>query len=492
MSKDKGRQNTNRFTEFEVNSFSPSSNQAALLSKIKSQDQPSNPLGSSLFAGSLFGTHDQSNRTLLGDTTSSSSNVLFVKLEDDKIKKSNVQSAKEHESKESKNFLNESEANKKSYQYCMDCNKLISSMDKLDHSPFHKIESISNIAMETIENLKTRQMKMKTEINRAKTAEKLFEDYTSDFKKVNEVKSFLKQRFEQIIDEIFEAKLWNRAKTLMSKITLICNEAENCKEKSKNIEEEIKNVNKFLHESYSYEEISDLYKSLPYESDPSIDFSGLTRIKEELDSLEIKKKAKSIEESIESALNFDMQCIVCRRSTIDDMLEGKRNFSNKMCTECEESIHEIKWTNGTRIFKGSEETWSTCCTERLLPPYFKCRIKILEANKGEKHIGLASKKCDSDDGCFDKAKNWWTFSNTKGICKDGKTMGETEITYGNKGDIVTVIYDKSKELVFEVNGINVKKSFGLFKKSFWIEGPFYLACADNSGTQYKLLEITPL
>ena len=148
------------------------------------------------------------------------------------------------------------------------------------------------------------------------------------------------------------------------------------------------------------------------------------------------------------------------------------------------------WTNGSTRFRGGSNNWITFCSNKPLPKYFRCNINIHEEydpNQAYRFIGISTYLCDGLGRYYDSSNNWYALNHSEGICWNIiNPLGRGNVTFGKANDIVSIIYDKSKRLTFEVNNVNIGK---YIEK---IEGPFYIACADASNSLYEILEVVSL
>lgn len=366
-------------------------------------------------------------------------------------------------------------------QYCITCSELMCWKCRMQHIKGHRVEPITNIIMETMGKLEERKAKLDAVSASFDTVNSL----TYDKKLANATKASIKNRFNDLIDKIFAASFEKSLEKPLKKLDYL----RDCivKEERKNCElnEKVNSLDKWLYEDNNYEEICKFYKEVTADSSDLEDYKNLHGL-EEIKNQKLPEKAQEIQECIERSINFDAVCSNCDGSLIDEIMKG--NVTRRACLECEAKYKELKWANGTTMHQGTKDSWSTFCSKTKLPKYFECKVKILEDSElkeGERFIGLSIDECDSNTGCYDTIKNWWALSK-KGLYESGSKLDESKEDIFKEGDVVTVIYNNANILKFEVNGKPVEGTIS------GIEGPFYLACADHTGSQYEIQSLTIL
>eukprot|EP00826_Nyctotherus_ovalis_P024103 TRINITY_DN1862_c0_g4_i1.p1 TRINITY_DN1862_c0_g4~~TRINITY_DN1862_c0_g4_i1.p1 ORF type:complete len:405 (-),score=102.91 TRINITY_DN1862_c0_g4_i1:87-1301(-) len=375
--------------------------------------------------------------------------------------------------------------------YCEECKELMCMNCRETHSDGHPIDAVANIAAKASGNLEAIIKDMSTGKKQLAEEIQLKKDVLGEAKKMEETKESLKEMAGKLIDRLFETKIESDMNKFMSQLNKVTNNLAAANYRVPEILKKKEYLSDMVYRERNYQEVCAVYlEEPPSDLIMSKHVEAFEDVKEKLEKLEIMKSTMQIKEILDEHINFTLECRECKKSLIDDVLGKKATLSAKVCEACKEKIAGINWTNGTKITQGTDPAWLTFSSSELMPAYFKCRVKVHQAvapEKGNRFIGVSKNKCDSTDGYFNTSENWWALHNDKGIwSKDAEGGERGKVTYQNAGDIVTVVYDKTKKLRFEVNGVSTEQSFD------GIEGPFYLACADATASQYEIIEITPL
>ena len=143
-----------------------------------------------------------------------------------------------------------------------------------------------------------------------------------------------------------------------------------------------------------------------------------------------------------------------------------------------------KWRKNNKI-----RAWVSQSCETALPHYFLARFRI---NKFTHHcfgvFGVAKRHFVHEGG------NYITWEGDQWGCsengffysygRDKRVVEENDSVVGNNGDMITLVYDQSRTLYFEYNGIRQNLDFPR------LDGPFYL-CASllSDGSEIEIMEV---
>eukprot|EP01022_Parablepharisma_sp_SALTPOND_P020349 TRINITY_DN3688_c0_g1_i1.p1 TRINITY_DN3688_c0_g1~~TRINITY_DN3688_c0_g1_i1.p1 ORF type:complete len:297 (-),score=10.33 TRINITY_DN3688_c0_g1_i1:127-1017(-) len=295
------------------------------------------------------------------------------------------------------------------------------------------------------------------------------------------------------------------------------NEVKKVKLQAKNGERLIQEVMNLLYKKQDYKGICKIYKKESTELKGKMHNATEVKLKY---TMQLKSSSKSLQNYLEKLpfwirigyiqnakdgcreLYVKMQeklydscrrrsCLICNKRITAKKLCEECDSNATMCENCKNELNSITWTNGQKVIKGGNGSGLMFCSNKTLPAYFKFQIKVHEAydpNNGYRFIGISENQCDEIGGYYNKSKAWWAIHNNHGAwSKSNGYKGRGTVTYSNAGDIVTVIYDRTKTIRFEVNGISTAQAFDNVDG-----GPFYLACVDGSNSHYEILDITIL
>jgi len=343
------------------------------------------------------------------------------------------------------------------------------------------------------------------------------------------VKSKLKEGICKQIDEYFDNGFGKSVSELSKEYENMINLLSNAKTEAKSGASMIEKISNLLYKQQNFSEIISIYKKLntvaPIQK--PCDTTTIEKTQEKISKVKFKELAEEIKEKFSKILQeiniFEygtcekckkeikiMKCVKCglrnrklcencyvlkcKKCNMDIATNGfceKCYDKKELCNKCENEVNKITWTNGQKIIQGGNGVLKTFCSNKILPEFFKCKIKAHQAfnpNSGNRFIGLSRNQCDEDNGnYYCKSTDWYAIHNNVGAWS--KTDGYKKrgaLTYGDAGDIVSVIYDRTKSIKFEVNGVSTGQSFDN------IEGPFYLACSDNSNSTYEIIDIISL
>ncbi len=176
-----------------------------------------------------------------------------------------------------------------------------------------------------------------------------------------------------------------------------------------------------------------------------------------------------------------------------ERLESLLLFQDGTSHQGEEKRQESQysWTDGAVVLKAAKTGWRSATTGRLLPQFFLAKIRIQELDGGEVALGVARESAEERPDYIG-----WT-EGQYGIM-GGKTAGCGKVQckhavekYSDcgikEGDVVTVRYDGTRTLSFDINGREQGAAFGD------VEGPFYLAASVRSpNASVEILEISSL
>lgn len=374
-------------------------------------------------------------------------------------------------------------------QYCKTCKTLMCMVCRELHT---KAESHSLIPLETI-GIRVRERLQKA-IDEAAVDEgiqnrknKLKKKLLEDSEQTLLAKKVLKETMCNFIERVFQHALEEK----INEIGLNVEELNIDNSKVKELEEIKDSIVSLIYEEKEYKKVCDLYeKPTEAEVETGNYIKSTDTLKGNLEKVSTAKVLEEIKERFAVNLNFLAQCAECKKDIIGEFLRKGKKLSLRYCVECSR-IKTIVWANtSTRTFTGTASQWTTFCTNQMMPDYFECRIKLTNNNYlhgSYKSIGVSGNRCNASGGFYNLAENWWAIRDNSYLYgKNYTSKDKAKVSFGNNGDIVTIIYDRTKSLHFEVNDIDTGLSVG------GVEGPFFVACADFTGTQYEIVEIIRL
>lgn len=412
-------------------------------------------------------------------------------------------------------------------QYCETCNQLMCMKCQLGHNKDkaekHPICSVNDIAMRCAEILESRRKSVDIGDITYQQLSVSKVTLTKHAEEAEKLKASLKKEINDIIDEFFASAILRPISDLMEEFAKVENEVKAAQAFSEEITTQIDSIISLYYTEKNYTEVCEKYLILSKELTPSFDFStNLEQVQNRISDFKLHDVITEVKVSIWDLLTNSMfieagcakckkgfpkkkcpkcktpfllcevclkrPCISCGNALPQKELCNKCTPDIKACDKCLDYAQKICWTNGFKTMQGGSGVWSTFCTTKPLPKYFRCSVKIHEYNNpqsGWRYVGLSANSCTDVGSYFSKAVAWWALHNNNGIwSKSDGYKGRGGVTYEKAGDIVTIIYDREKTIKFEVNGKDTGQSFQ------YIEGPFYLACADCSHSHFEIVDLT--
>jgi len=373
-----------------------------------------------------------------------------------------------------------------SSQYCETCDVLMCLTCQISHSEKegHNVLGISDVAFKALKKLQENNAEIIAEDLIAENGQDIEIALASYTTTLIEVKQEMKNEVCELIDEVFGKRIESKLKELADQYKRVASQFGFIKLDYTNIETQPEEINRLLYKNYDYKKIIEIYKDLPNKQGLALrKLKSLKLIKEEV--ARYIRIADTMKDRFKNAIHSALDPDIWEAQFLKQL---NLNDNDYLYTQlAKEFTGTNLWTNGSNIYQGGRDEWKTFCSDLIMPRYFKCRIKIHECsdpNEGGRFIGLSKNKCDDIGMYYGASIEWWAFNNNIGLwCKDKSGRGRTNVTYGRRDDVVSVIYNSSKKITFEVNGVLVDDSFDD------IEGPFYLACSDRTNSRYQILDI---
>jgi len=370
-------------------------------------------------------------------------------------------------------------------QYCETCDTLVCLKCQVNHTKDdgHNVIGINDIIVKIMNKVKENDYKYNEE--RLEGGIDVAEILASKSDHIIELKDEIKKEVNEIIEEVFEAQVLSRLDILSDQYQELINKFGTTN--VYHIEHTQELLNTLLYKDHNYQKIVEMYKDVSSKKNSVMEH--LVSVKEiQLELARLANVVENIRIKIKNDIKSALRPDVWERELEKILgLAEKDQIYNTLATK---SNIVNNWTNGSKIHKGGDKDWVTFCTEWHMPSYFKCSVKIKEMRdpeEGGRFVGVSTNKCNGKGSYYEHSNNWWALNNNLGLwCKDKFGQGRGKVTYGDDNDVVTIVYDRSKRLSFEVNGISTDDYFDN------VQGPLYVACADRTNSHYEIISILML